>query len=159
DRPIGIAGLMGGALTEIDATTTDVLLEMAWFQPMAIAKTARRLNLRSEASARFEKGCDPYDIERSALRFASLLGAGAQGGPRRVAGLVDARGELPARAPVRVRTERVNAMLGTSISRDEIASYLAPIGFDAAPVAGADDLDVTIPSYRYDSSTEIDVIE
>jgi phenylalanyl-tRNA synthetase beta chain len=159
DRAIGIAGLMGGASTEIDDATTDVLLEMAWFQPMAIAKTARRLNLRSEASARFEKGCDPYDIERSALRFASLLGAGTDGGPRLAAGMVDARGDLPARAPVRVRTERVNRMLGTAISRDEIASYLAPIGFDAAPVAGSDDLDVTIPSYRYDSSTEIDVIE
>src|SRR5215207_3606068 len=59
DAPVGIAGIMGGVDTEIGSTTTDVLVEMAWFLPIAIARTSRRLRLRSEASARFEKGCDP----------------------------------------------------------------------------------------------------
>ena len=82
DTAIGIAGIMGGASTEISDTTRDVLLEMAWFQPMAVATTSRRLGVRSEASARFEKGCDPWVIERAAARFAELLGvAGGAAGP------------------------------------------------------------------------------
>ncbi|MGH9185784.1 MAG: phenylalanine--tRNA ligase subunit beta [Acidimicrobiales bacterium] len=154
DRAIGIAGIMGGADTEISPSTKDVLLEMAWFQPMAIAKTSRRLGLRSEASARFEKGCDPFDIEIAALRFVELLGAGAG---RLAAGLVDARGDLPVQEPVRVRTARVNDILGTALTPVQIAGYLTPIGFDCVTENG--DLDVTIPSFRLDSSVEIDVIE
>ena len=73
DRPIGIAGVMGGADTEIDDATTDVLLEMAWFHPISVAKTSRRLGLRSEASARFEKGTDPeiIDLAHRPLRRAA----------------------------------------------------------------------------------------
>jgi phenylalanyl-tRNA synthetase beta chain len=159
DTPIGIAGLMGGASTEIGEDTTDVLLEMAWFDPMAIARMARRLNLRSEASSRFEKGADPFDIDHAGLRFAELLGVGVNGGPRLLSGAIDARGELPDRTPIRVRTARVNSILGTDLARGDIAGYLEPIGFASTPAAGTDDLDVTIPSFRLDSSTEIDVIE
>ncbi|HLM65303.1 MAG TPA: phenylalanine--tRNA ligase subunit beta [Acidimicrobiales bacterium] len=155
DRPVGIAGIMGGAETEIDASTTDVLVEMAWFRPIAIAKSSRRLRLRSEASARFEKGVDPEIAEVAHARFAELL---AGSGARLEAGVVDVRGELPDRAPVRVRTVRVNRLLNTDLSRDGIAALLDPIGFAATP-AGDDDLDVAIPSWRYDSSTEIDVVE
>jgi phenylalanyl-tRNA synthetase beta chain len=72
--------------------------------------------------------------------------------------VVDTRGELPDRAPVRVRTARVNSLLNTGLSRDGIAGLLDPIGFAATP-AGDEDLDVAIPSWRYDSSTEIDVVE
>ncbi len=153
-RPVGIAGVMGGADTEIDASTTDVLLEMAWFLPIGIAKTSRRLRLRSEASARFEKGTDPEVIDVAHRRFAELV---ASSGARLEAGTVDVRGELPERRPVRVRTGRLNRLLGTSLDADEIARLLAPIGFEAT-VRG-DDTDVTIPSWRYDSSSEIDVVE
>jgi phenylalanyl-tRNA synthetase beta chain len=154
DRAIGIAGVMGGADTEIDATTTDVLLEMAWFEPMAIAKTSRRLRLRSEASARFEKGCDPEVIDVAMRRFAQLL---EPSGARLVAGAIDRRGELPARSPVRLRTDRVNAILGTAIARDEARGLLEPIGFQSDPVDG--DLEVIVPPWRYDCAVEIDVIE
>ena len=154
DTPIGIAGVMGGADTEIDASTTDVLLEMAWFLPLAIAKTSRRLRLRSEASARFEKGTDPEVIDLAHRRFAELL-AGTDA--RLESGTVDVRGELPERRPIRVRTGRVNSLLGTDLRADRIAELLAPIGF-AATVVG-DDTEVTVPSWRYDSSTEIDVVE
>jgi phenylalanyl-tRNA synthetase beta chain len=154
DRPIGIAGVMGGAETEIDETTTDVLVEMAWFLPIAVAKTSRRLRLRSEASARFEKGTDPEIIDLAQRRFAELL---AGSGARLEAGTVDVRGELPDRRPVIVRTERLNRLLGTSLTAGDIAGLLAPIGF-AASVEG-DDTAVTVPSWRYDSSAEIDVVE
>jgi phenylalanyl-tRNA synthetase beta chain len=154
DQPNGVAGIMGGASSEISDTTTDVLVEMAWFQPMAIAKSSRRLGIRSEASARFEKGCDPEIIERAHHRFIELLG-GSVGQVAR--GMVDVRGDLPERATVRVRTQRVNGILGTDLDGPQIRELLAPIGFTSRP-HGADQ-DVTIPSWRPDSSAEIDVVE
>jgi phenylalanyl-tRNA synthetase beta chain len=159
DTPVGVAGIMGGADTEIDATTTEVLLEMAWFLPIAIARTSRRLRLRSEASARFEKGTDPEVIELAHARFAELL---APSGARLEAGMIDVRGDLPARQPIRVRTGRLNRLLGTELTSSEISELLTPIGFASDPVDGAHgeaDVEVTVPSWRYDSSTEIDVVE
>lgn len=87
DAPIGLAGIMGGAETEISADTTDVVVEMAWFDRMPVAKSARRLGLRSEASARFERGCDFDDMELAHARFVELLG-GAAG--TAASGMVDA---------------------------------------------------------------------
>ena len=70
---MGIGGVMGGASSEIDDATVRVLLEAAYFDPMAIARTSKRLGLRTEASARFERGCDPAGIDRAAERFCELL--------------------------------------------------------------------------------------
>jgi phenylalanyl-tRNA synthetase beta chain len=154
DEPNGLAGVMGGASSEIDATTRDVLVEMAWFQPIGIAKTARRLSLRSEASARFEKGADPEVIELAHARFVELLGDAAG---TVATGMIDVRGEVPERPPVRVRTSRVNKILGIEVEGETIRSLLEPIGFTSQPAG--DDQDVTIPSWRFDSSAEIDVIE
>ena len=151
DVPVGLAGIMGGATSEIDATTTDVLLEMAWFHPIGIVKSSRRHKLRSEASARFEKGADPEVVDLAMRRFAELLGASLEDGAA-VAG-----GALPARPPVLVRPARVAKLLGTDLGRERIAELLNPIGFRST--AKGDDLEVRIPSWRYDSSTEIDVIE
>ncbi len=155
DTPVGIAGIMGGAACEIDATTTDVLLENAWFLPMSVSRTARRLGLRTEASVRFEKGCDPEVLELAAARFAQLATeiCGAQAAP----GARLAEGEVPDRAPVRVRTDRVNALLGTDLAASEMRELLEPIGF--ASTDAGDDFDVTIPSWRHDSNAEIDVVE
>ena len=155
DVAIGIAGVMGGASTEISEGTTDVLLEMAWWDPMSIAVTSARLNLHSEASLRFKRGADPGIAPLAARRFAELLGGitGASLHP----GEVDERGDLPPSDPVRVRTERVNLVLGTELGRDDIAALLGPIGFRSEPAG--DDLEVGIPSWRYDSTTEIDVVE
>ncbi len=155
DRGVGIAGIMGGADCEISDTTTDVLLEMAWFDPTAISRSSRRLGLRSEASARFEKGCDPAVIALAADRFCEL--AADICGATTVPAQIDVLGTLPERPVVRVRTERVNAILGTDLSSERIAELLEPIGFTAVPVGS--DHDITIPTWRYDSATEIDVIE
>jgi phenylalanyl-tRNA synthetase beta chain len=151
DVPVGLAGIMGGAASEIDGTTTDVLLEMAWFHPIGIVKSSRRHKLRSEASARFEKGTDPEIIDLAMRRFADLLGAPLEDGSS------EATGTLPARPPVRVRTARVARLLGTDLGTERITDVLEPIGFATAPAG--DDLDVTIPSWRYDSASEIDIIE
>src|SRR3954451_7204157 len=154
DRPDGIAGIMGGASSEIGNDTRDVLVEMAWFLPIGIAKSSRRLGLRTEASARFEKGTDPEIIDLAHARFVDLLddAVGAV-----ATGIVDVRGELPDRAPVRVRTARVNSLLGTELSGNDIKDLLEPIGFLSTSVS--DDNDVVIPSWRYDSWEEIDVVE
>jgi phenylalanyl-tRNA synthetase beta chain len=74
DRPIGIGGVMGGLDTEITDSTTTVVLEVAWFQQLTVLQTSSRLGLRSEASARYERGCDPYVIDTAIARFAELLG-------------------------------------------------------------------------------------
>lgn len=155
DRAVGIAGVMGGADCEISDTTTDVLLEMAWFDPTSISRTSRRLGLRSEASARFEKGVDPAIADLAADRFCQLAAeiCGATTEPVQV----DVRGTLPARPPVLVRTARVNAILGTDLASTRIAELLEPIGFGA--VAIGEDHRVTVPTWRFDSATEIDVIE
>ena len=157
DKAIGVAGVMGGASTEIAADTTDVLLEMAWFQPMAVAKTARRIGARSEASARFEKGCDPEVIDLAAARFIELLGEMSPGAAA-AAGTIDERGVLPERVPVRLRTARVNSILGTALIPEEVAGYLTPIGFGVVGVGGGDH-DVLIPSFRPDCEVEIDLVE
>ncbi len=155
DVALGIAGVMGGASAEISDTTTDVALEMAWFLPRAVGTTARRLGLRTEAAARFERGVDPEIADLAAARVVQLATeiCGATAAPD----AVEARGTLPDRTPIRVRPARVGQVLGTDLSRDVIVGLLDPIGFASTPVG--DDLDVTIPSWRYDSEAEIDVIE
>jgi phenylalanyl-tRNA synthetase beta chain len=158
DAAIGLAGVMGGASTEISDATTAVVLELAWWDPMTIARTSKRLNLRSEASARFERGTDPEIVELAARRFAALL---APSGARMVGDPVDERGTGLAPATVRVRTDRVNAVLGTELTAPQITGLLRPIGFHVAPVGHDDgsEQDVSVPSFRPDTRTEIDVIE
>lgn len=156
DEAIGLAGVMGGASTEISADTQSVLLEAAWWDPMTIARTARRLGLRSEASARFERGADPEVIPMALDRFAEL--AAALGGTT-APGMIDAAGNRPEPITVRVRSQRVNSILGSGLSTTEMTSLLEPIGFACETGGDGQDFDVTIPSWRLDSSTEIDVIE
>jgi phenylalanyl-tRNA synthetase beta chain len=154
-RPVGVAGVMGGASSEISDGTATVFLEAAYFEPITVARTARRLGLRTEASARFERGVDPEGIGRAVARFCELL-PGAQV----TAGVtsVDSVEHLPRRPVIRLRTERVNALLGTSLTDEEIADYLRPIGFDTVPLEAGMQT-VTVPSFRPDSSREADVIE
>lgn len=155
DTVVSLAGVMGGASTEISETTTDVLLEMAWWDPPSISRTVKRLNLPSEASTRFRRGCDWGDnIDRAMDRFVQLA---TETGAIAVSGRIDEAGELPDRTPVRVRTAKVNGLLGTDLTADEMAGHLTSIGFGADPVDG--DLDVTVPTWRWDTATETDVAE
>ena len=127
DEPLSLAGVMGGASTEISEATKTALIEAAWWDPMTISRTSRRLGLRSEASARFERGVDPEIAELALLRFAELC---AQVGTGSLApGTVIAKGSEPASLPVRVRVDRVNAMLGTKLAGEEMVGLLEPMGF------------------------------
>jgi phenylalanyl-tRNA synthetase beta chain len=158
DVPIGVGGVMGRLDTEISDSTTTVALEMAWFSLVGIGQTVTRTNLRSEASARFERGVDPYGMPLAIARFVELL---SETCPNLVvhAGAADARSDdLPAEhrsTPVRISA--VNRILGTDLSADELPGLLDPIGFT---VSGAGDTrDVVLPSWRLDSTEEVDVIE
>jgi phenylalanyl-tRNA synthetase beta chain len=156
DTAIGIAGVMGGASTEISESTTAVVLECAWWQPMAIARSSKFMGLRSEASARFERGTDPEILDLAARRLAELL---APSGARLLSGSVSAEGEMPERKPVEVRTSRVNHLLGTGIESDEISAILRSIGFGVDPSDEPDIWAVTVPTFRPDTVSETDVIE
>ena len=163
DQVIGIAGVMGGASTEIGADTTEVLIEMAWWDPPSISRTAKRLNLSSEAATRFRRGADWGDnVLRSMNRFAMLA---AQTGAQLCPGVIDERGDLPDRSSLKVRVRRINSLLGTSIGADEMARSLQSIGFGAQPadpaegLADAEELAVSVPTWRWDTATETDVAE
>ena len=158
DVPIGLAGIMGGLDTEISVTTSTIALEMAWFEPVAIGRAVTRNGLRSEASARFERGVDPYGMPTAIARFVELL---SETCPDLTvhAGAVDERtAELPeAERSVEVRVAQVNRVLGTDIAADELPSLLDPIGYT---VSGKGDVrTVVLPTWRLDSTEEIDVVE
>jgi len=158
DSVIGIGGVMGGETSEISDTTTRVLLEAAYFAPMAIARTTKRLGVRTEASARFERGCDPEGIDRAARRLCEILGLTAGEHYRVDPEVIDVRGPVPGPSTVRVRTARVNAILGSELDDDAVTGYLERIEFQCRS-AGSGQIDVTVPTFRPDTSREIDVIE
>ena len=158
DVPIGVGGIMGGLDTEISESTTTVALEMAWFSLVGIGQTVTRTNLRSEASARFERGVDPYGMPVAIARFVELL---SETCPDLVvhAGAVDARSTyLPAEhRSVDVRISAVNRTLGTDLVADDLPALLDPIGFTVSGTGNT--RSVVLPSWRLDSTEEIDVIE
>ena len=159
DTPVGIAGVMGGASSEIADSTTEVLLEAAYFDPMAIARTSKRLGLRTEASARFERGCDPWGIEPSVARFCQLLRESVPA--LRVAdGMLDVRGDVPMPFTVSVPVARVRRQIGVALGASEIADLIEPIGFsvlDGGPGdvrSGDERITVTVPTNRPDVRPE-----
>ncbi len=146
-----IAGIMGGAAAEVSGATTEILLESAYFEPSGIARTSKRLGLRSEASARFERGVDPNNAGTGATRAMELFAEVASAVP--VPGAVDVYPKPIERAHITVRTERVNRLLGVALSSDEIAAYLAPLGIDVR------ETNATVPTFRPDLEREIDLVE
>jgi phenylalanyl-tRNA synthetase beta chain len=149
--PVGIGGIMGGASSEIAETTTEVLLEAAYFTPMAIARTSKRLGLRTEASARFERGVDPWVVEPSVRRFCQLLAESVPG--LTVAdGMLDVRGDVPEPFVVSVPIARVHRQIGVALGPAEIARHIEPIGFTVLERgdAGEGVLAVQVPTNRPD---------
>ena len=159
DVPIGLAGIMGGEHTEIGDSTSTVALEFAWFEPLGIAASVTRTGLRSDASARWERGVDAYGIDNSIARFVELLGETC---PDLVvhAGAADTRAESmpPELRATSLRVSQANRIIGVDLSRGDVVRMLDPIGFT---VTGDDPeaLTVSLPSWRPDSTAEIDVIE
>src|SRR5437868_11825707 len=122
ERIIGIGGVMGGEESEVTETTRNVLLEAAYFLPASIRRTARNLNLPSDASYRFERGVDPAMLMTASRRAADLMREFAGGQP---APEILVAGQLPpAPPPVRLRYHKCDQLLGTKIERHQVDQIL-----------------------------------
>jgi phenylalanyl-tRNA synthetase beta chain len=155
--PVGMAGVMGGARSAVADRTTELLLEVAWFDPSAIVGRARRYGLLTDASQRYERGVDPAGQERALERATELICAIA-GGAAGPAILEELRPELPTRAAVPLRAAQITRLLGTAVSAAEVARRLHALGMAVATAAG-DTWRVTPPSWRFDIAIEADLIE
>jgi phenylalanyl-tRNA synthetase beta chain len=152
ERPVAIAGVMGGEESEVGPETAEVLLEAANFEQLGVLRTSERLHLRSEASTRWEKGVDPYAAEQAAVYATELLVelCGA-----RFTGHTDVHGDLPERPVVRLRPERASEVAGLELLPERQRTTLERLGFD---VAG--DWTVAVPTWRArDVRREVDVVE
>ena len=157
ERAVAIAGVMGGAETEVRENTRDILIESAHFQPARVRRTARRLGVRTEASYRFERGVDREGVRRAADRAARLIAELAGGSVS--AGAVEARGRpFPFVDEVRMHPEHPNRLLGTRLSPDEVIELLARVDIRAEPDATGE-LVCRIPSHRNDLAIPEDLIE
>ena len=154
--PTGIAGIMGGQVSEVSAETTRVLLEVANWNGTNILRTSRQLGLRSEASSRFEKQLHPALCTR-AQRLASRLLVELCGA-KLVPGTIDVAAEIPAPPSLLLRAARVTGLLGMEIPQADQIAYLERLGFDVEPEG--EDLRVVVPPDRhYDVTREVDLIE
>jgi len=157
ERAIAIAGVMGGAETEVRATTRDVLIESAQFAPVRVRRTARRLGLRTEASYRFERGVDPEGLVRAADRAAHLLAELAGGEVSR--GLAEARGSEPERTTeIALDPAHPGRLLGAKFSTEEIVALLSRVGVQARLDASGT-LRCAVPTWRGDLAIAQDLIE
>ncbi|MCC7076771.1 MAG: phenylalanine--tRNA ligase subunit beta [Acidimicrobiia bacterium] len=156
ERPVAIAGVMGGEDSEVSPATTRVLVESANFAAPSVMGTSKRLGLRTEASARFERGVDPGVCEVAALRAVKLLRDVA--GAVVCAGTVDVKEADPTPRALSVRPTRVNRLLGTDLEPALMLELLAGIEIDST---GGDDLElhVRVPTWRVDLEREIDLVE
>jgi phenylalanyl-tRNA synthetase beta chain len=153
--PIGLAGVMGGATTEISDATTDILIEAANFDPVSIARTARRHKLPSEASRRFERGVDPTLGPIAAQRVVDLLVSLAGGTADPLGSVLDA---YPAPAPIAFDPAKPAAIIGVDYSESEVRDSLVMIGA-AVESAGDGSWTVTAPPWRPDLTDELTLVE
>ena len=155
ERPIGLAGIMGGASTEVGEATTRVILESAIFHGPTIRNTARRLGLRSEASMRHEKGIG-HDLPRFAADRAAQLIAEITGA-RVARGIVDNDPEPKPPRRVAVDVPRMRRLLGIELDAARVRELLEPLGFGVD--GEGDQLEVEVPSHRLDVVVAADVAE
>lgn len=156
EKPVAIAGIMGGENSEVSADTVDVLLESACFDPVSIRRTAGRLKMSTESSYRFERGVDPQGIPRALERAARLILELAGG--NLVPNGFDLRPGVSEPPQLQLRVSRTNDLLGTRLNAKEIAAILGRIQIHAHPV-DEEKLTVQPPSFRVDLEREVDLIE
>ena len=155
-KPVAIAGVMGGLNSEIESDTQNVLLESAYFNPVSIRKTSKKLGLNTDASHRFERGVDPQGtlvaLDRAAQLIADL------GGGRIISGVIDECDDLIQPQTIVLSTKETNRLLGTDFSRMEIRDFLVSVGFKIGEET-TDTLLVTAPSFRVDIKRPEDLME
>src|ERR1700733_2809611 len=156
EGPIGLAGVMGGANTEIQPGTKRVLFECAYFEPRGVRRASRRHGLHTEASHRFERGVDPGDV-RAVLARATSLATELAGGAA-VRGEIHAGDPSPKRITVTLRGPRLDQLVGDTIPLPEARAILERLGCGVTE-KGKDALDVLVPTHRPDIGREVDVID
>lgn len=156
DRPVALAGVMGGFDTRVTDATTRVFLESAHFAPSAIIGRARKLGLHTDASHRFERGVDPA-LPRVALEYATKLVMDIMGGSAGPVVEAVREADLPVRAPVTLRRERLARVLGQRIDDAEVARIFVTLGMGVE--ATADGWRITPPARRFDIAIEEDLVE
>ncbi|MBQ0138214.1 MAG: phenylalanine--tRNA ligase subunit beta [Kurthia sp.] len=154
-EPVAVAGVMGGFDSEVTAKTTTVVIESAYFDGLSVRYTSKDLGLRSDASARFEKGIDPNRVLPAAERAAQLMAEIAGGTVLEGTVLVDELDKTPAR--VVVSPDFINSRLGMKISLNEMVSILKRLRFDVEPANGL--LIIDAPTRRQDIKIEEDIVE
>jgi phenylalanyl-tRNA synthetase beta chain len=154
--PVGLAGVMGGENTEINSGTRAVLLEAARFHPVNIRRTARRFNLPSEASQRFERWINPAGTPVAQNRAAMLMARLAGG--RVLRGMIDVETAPPAARRITVRPHRINEILGVKIPAEMVSGILERLDF-AVDKRDSRSLEVTVPLRRGDVTLEEDIVE
>ena len=154
-KPVAVAGVMGGENSEVKDDTTDLLLESAYFDPVVVRRGAKKLQLATDASHRFERGTDPNGIPYALDRLASLIVELAGG--EITQGQVDAYPTVIEPLEVVLRTERCNAILGTDINASTIAKILNGLELFHKESEGV--FHVRVPTFRPDITREIDLIE
>jgi len=157
ERAVAIAGVMGGADSEMTEQTTAILLEAANFNPASIYHTGNTLGLPSEARMRFERGISP-DLTIPALKRATQLIIQLAGGEA-AEGLVDAYPGKQEREPILLSTGEVSRLLGVDFSLDQIKGALASLSFDCQPADSASEVWVTAPYWRSDINLAEDLVE
>jgi len=154
-KPVGIAGVMGGLDSEVRESTTTVLLEDAYFDPVSIRTTSRRLSLPSDAAYRFERIVDMESIDWASRRTAQLIVQAAGG--RLAKGVVDVYPGKADRGPVTMRLSRLNKLLGIDVPAETVMGIFSALGF--APTLSDDIVTCTSPTWRSDICREVDLIE
>jgi len=157
DFPAALAGVMGGAETEVGAETRSILLESANFDPTTIRRTAKRLALHSEASHRFERGVDPEETLAALERAVHLMTKLSAGIP--AAGVADRYPRKPRKSTLWLREERIEKLLGVRVDGKQAVKLLRSLGLDARCVEKQKRIRVVAPARRPDLCRETDLIE
>ena len=153
-KPVALAGVMGGLDTAVTETTTRVVLESAYFAPSEVRRSSQKTRLRSDSSYRFERGVDPEASAFSSSRAASMI---VELGGRKAGKASEALGTLPRNREIKTTISRLNALLGSTFTADEISRVLGAIAADFKQIG--DSLSFRAPSWRRDLSTANDLAE
>ncbi len=154
ERPIAIAGVMGGMETEVADSTMDIFIESAYFEPVSVRRTSKALGLKTESSYRFERGTDIKMLKKALDRAAYLMREVAGG---TICGKIDIYPKRYKPDEINVRYNKVNETLGLKLTKEEIIDCLDGLGFEMKKLANS--LKIKPPAYRREIKKEIDVIE
>jgi phenylalanyl-tRNA synthetase beta chain len=156
NKPVALAGVMGGLNSEVHGKTVNVLLESAYFESTSIRRTSKRFGLQTEASRRFERGSDPNQVLESLDRAAMLIQELTGGKVCR--GVADEKQEEFPSKVINCRLSRINSLLGTKLAVSEVENIFNRLQF-GVDWDGQDTFALTVPTYRVDINEEIDFVE